>query len=57
MDTNWLGYILVIFITIFVTSCITERLTINRLMLTEGVEIKAGKCRLKNGYGPKLNPI
>lgn len=50
-NINWLGYLIVIIITIFISSLITEKITINRLMLSEGVEIAYGKCRLKRGYG------
>ena len=47
-------YFLIIFLLIInslIVSIITERLVINRLKLSEGVDIIAGKCRLKKGYG------
>jgi hypothetical protein len=53
---NWFSYVFVIIITIFIVSIITEKVVINRLKLSEGVEIRSGKCRLKSGYG-KLAPI
>jgi hypothetical protein len=51
-EIAWFRYIFIIIITTFIVSIITEKLVINRLQLSEGVEIKAGRCRLKQGYGP-----
>jgi hypothetical protein len=48
---NWFSYVFVIIITTFIVSIITEKLVINRLKLSEGVDIIAGRCRLKKGYG------
>ena len=48
---SWFSYIFVILITTFIVSVVTEKLVINRLKMSEGVDIIAGKCRLKPGYG------
>jgi len=50
-DINWFSYLFVIIITTFIVSIITEKIVINRLKLSEGVDIIAGRCRLKKGYG------
>ena len=48
----WLNYIIVIVITGFVVSIITENAVINRLQIgQEGVVIAGGRCRLLDGYG------
>ncbi len=57
MEINWLSYIVVIVITTFIVSIITENIVIKRLQFSEGVEIIAGKCRLKQGYGLLENKI
>lgn len=41
-----------IIVTIFIVSIITEHMVIKRLQMSPGVEIKNGRCRLKEGYGP-----
>lgn len=48
---NLIGYIVVIVITAFIVSIITEHLVIRRLELSPGVVIRNGRCRLDNGYG------
>ena len=44
-------YFLLILLTAFVTAVITEHLVIERLQLSPGTEIIAGRCRLSDGYG------
>lgn len=46
-----IGYIIIMIVTTIIVSIITERMVIKRLELSEGVEIKNGRCKLKNGYG------
>lgn len=48
---DWLNYIIIIVITVFVVSVITENAVINRLQISEGVVIAGGRCRLLDGYG------
>lgn len=50
-DENWFTYLFVILITTIIVSIITEKIVINKLNLTEGVEVSQGRCRLKKGYG------
>ncbi len=47
MEINWFSYAFVIIITTIIVSMITEKLVINRLKMSEGVDIIAGRCRLK----------
>lgn len=49
---NWISYIIVIILTALFVSIITENIVIKRIANTEGVQFIAGKCRLKDGYGP-----
>lgn len=51
----WIKYFIVIFITAIIVSLVMERIVLNRIGLTEGVELKFGKCRIKNGYGDIKN--
>lgn len=44
-------YFFIIFITMLITSIITEQLVYNRVKLSEGIDLVAGRCRLKPGYG------
>lgn len=48
---NLIGYIVVIIITAFIVSIITEHLVVRRLELSPGVVIRNGRCRLETGYG------
>lgn len=48
---NLIGYIVVIIITSFIVSIVTEHLVVRRLELSPGVIIRNGRCRLENGYG------
>jgi hypothetical protein len=50
MDINWLSYAVVVVITTFIVSIITENIVIKRIQCSEGVNIIAGKCMLKQGY-------
>jgi len=53
-----LKYFFTVIITAILISIITEKIVINRLKLSEGVDIIDGKCRLKEGYGKlKLQDI
>ena len=47
---------MVIVITTFIVSVITENLVINRLQTDKHVDIISGKCRLKQEYAIKLYP-
>lgn len=51
MEDNYFFIIFLLIIVSLIVSIITERLVINRLKLSEGVDIIAGRCRLKKGYG------
>lgn len=51
MEDNYFLIIFLIIIISLIVSIITEKIVINRLKLSEGVDIIAGKCRLKKGYG------
>lgn len=51
MEINWLSYIIVIVITTFIVAIISENVVIDRLQMSEGVQIVAGRCRLRQGYG------
>ena len=51
-EINWLSYIIIIIFTALFTSILTEHAVIKRIKYSEGVDYIAGKCRLKNGYGP-----
>jgi membrane-bound acyltransferase YfiQ involved in biofilm formation len=50
MEVNWIGYAIVVVITTFIVSIITENIVIKRIQCSEGVNIIAGKCMLKQGY-------
>jgi hypothetical protein len=50
MEVNWLSYMVVIVITTFIVSIITENIVIKRMQCSEGVNIVGGKCILKQGY-------
>ncbi len=50
------GYIATIVVTIFIVSIITEHMVIKRLQMSPGVEIKNGRCRLKQGFGSLVIP-
>lgn len=50
------AYIITIIVTIFIVSIITEHMVIKRLQMSPGVEIKNGRCRLKEGFGPEMPP-
>ena len=52
MEINWLSYMVVIVITTFIVSIITENIVIKRMQCSEGVNIVGGKCILKQGYVP-----
>jgi NhaP-type Na+/H+ or K+/H+ antiporter len=49
-----IGYIILVIIISVIVSIITERLFIRKLKLEEGIQLKNGRCILKEGYG-KLN--
>jgi hypothetical protein len=51
MAINWLSYVVVIVITTFIVSIITENVVMDRVVLDRGVQMVAGRCRLKEGYG------
>jgi len=48
-DINWLSYIIVIILTIFVTSILTENSVIDRLIHScqEGIQFRGGRFILK----------
>lgn len=50
MEINWLSYAIVVVITTFIVSIITENIVVKRIQCSEGVNIIAGKCMLKQGY-------
>jgi hypothetical protein len=52
MAINWLSYVTIIVITTFIVSIITENVVMDRVALGKGVQMVAGRCRLKEGYGP-----
>lgn len=49
---DWLSYIIVIIITAIATCIITENIVLKRIQYSPGVFYAAGRCRLKQGYGP-----
>jgi hypothetical protein len=49
-------YVIIIIVTTFIVSIITERMVIQRLQISPGVEIINGRCRLKENYG-KLDGV
>ena len=51
MAINWLSYVVVIVITTFIVSIITENVVMDRIGLDDGIMVAAGRCRLKKGYG------
>ncbi len=49
---DWLSYVIVIIITAIATCIITENIVLKRIQYSPGVFYAAGRCRLKQGYGP-----
>jgi hypothetical protein len=43
-------------ITTFIVSIITENVAMDRVALDRGVQMVAGRCRLREGYGPITVP-
>ena len=52
-----LSYILIIIVTTFVVSILTENAVIKRLQCSEGVHITGGRCRLTNEYINKIRSL
>jgi hypothetical protein len=50
-ETNWLSYIVIIMITTFIVSVMTENSVIRRIQTAEGIWFRDGMCRLRPGYG------
>ncbi len=51
-DIPWLSYIVLTIVVSFLVAIFTEYSVTKRMQMSEGVVLKAGKCRLKDGYGP-----
>lgn len=44
-------YVMIVLVTVFITSILTEQMVMKRLQMSEGVSISNGRCRLVEGYG------
>ena len=51
MEIGWLNYGVIIVITAFIVSILTENSVIKRIKGSEGTTLVYGKCRLLSGYG------